>query len=273
MDEISVAAERIERAALEDLHAAASAVVREALGLRLDEVGGALVSIATNDPSTLLNRTVGIGFETPATPETVAAVVERYAAAGVKRYYIHLHPEAQPAGLRGWLGDAGLVKYRGWVKFHRGPEPPPERTSEFRVENVGPRHGADFGRIVAPCFDMTDAAAGLLAALPGRPGWHVYLSFADDQPAGTGTLFVQGQVGYLDWGSTHRDFRGRGGQGAVLARRIEDAIQLGCRHLVTATGEAVAGDPQHSYRNIMRMGFQPATVRENFIFATEIPGR
>jgi len=34
--------------------------------------------------------------------------------------------------------------------------------------------------------------------------------------------------------------------------------------LVTATGEAVAGDPQHSYKNIKRAGFREKYVRENW---------
>ena len=32
----------------------------------------------------------------------------------------------------------------------------------------------------------------------------------------------------------------------------------------TATGEEVPGDPQHSYANILRMGFEEGYIRENF---------
>ena len=46
MDERSLAIERIERAALTDLHAAAPAETRAALEFELEPVGTALVSIA-----------------------------------------------------------------------------------------------------------------------------------------------------------------------------------------------------------------------------------
>ena len=51
----------------------------------------------------------------------------------------------------------------------------------------------------------------------------------------------------------------------MLRRRIGDAIQMGCKWMLTTTGEAVEGDPQHSYKNILRMGFRLLGVRENFI--------
>jgi hypothetical protein len=37
--------------------------------------------------------------------------------------------------------------------------------------------------------------------------------------------------------------------------------------MFTETGEAVDGDPQHSYRNILRAGFEQLDVRENFVSA------
>lgn len=69
----------------------------------------------------------------------------------------------------------------------------------------------------------------------------------------------------LDWAATLPAYRGRGGQGVVLCQRIRDALDLGCRGLLTTTGEAVEGDPQHSYRNIERVGFRPIYTRENFV--------
>ena len=105
----------------------------------------------------------------------------------------------------------------------------------------------------------------LIAALVERPEWYLYMSFAGDTPAGTGALFVKDDVAWFDWASTHRSFRGRGGQGMVLCERIKAAIDLGCKLMLTATGEDVEGDPQHSYKNILRMGFRETYLRENYV--------
>ena len=260
--------ERIERVVLADLHAAAPAETREILGLRLETIGTALVSIARNDSSILLNRTTGLGVEDRASWETVATIVARYADEGIKEYFLHLHPKAEPPQLRDWLTQAGLVRGRGWLKFHREPVPPPELPSELRVQRIGTEYATEFGRIAAESFDLNEATVPMLASLVDRPGWRLYMSFAGDTPAGTGALFIQDGVAWLDWGATLPTYRRRGGQAVVLCQRIRDAIELGCRLLVTTTGEAVEGDPQHSYKNILRTGFRPGYLRENFVPAS-----
>ncbi|MDX1655484.1 MAG: GNAT family N-acetyltransferase [Candidatus Competibacteraceae bacterium] len=265
VDETTLLAERIERAALLDLHRAVSEQNRCQLGMGTLEVNGALLSVADREPRNILvNRVLGLGLERPARAEDIETIRARYREAGVEEFFLHLHPQARPAQLRGWLEDAGLVRTRSWMKFSRDLSPPPQLQSELRVEPIGPEHAEDFARIVAFGFDFTDAALPCLAALVGRPDWHIYMSFAGDQPAGTGALLVRDGIGWLDWAATHPDHRRKGGQGALLARRIRDAAELGCRMLFTATGEEVPGDPQHSYKNILRVGFQEAYLRENY---------
>ena len=53
-------------------------------------------------------------------------------------------------------------------------------------------------------------------------------------------------------------------QGAIMSARIQAAIDAGCTRIFTETGEAVPGDPQHSYRNIERYGFVAGDLRENW---------
>ena len=43
------------------------------------------------------------------------------------------------------------------------------------------------------------------------------------------------------------------------------AADMGCKNLYTMTGEAVPDDPQHSYSNILRAGFEEAYLRENWV--------
>ena len=59
-------------------------------------------------------------------------------------------------------------------------------------------------------------------------------------------------------------FRQRGSQAAVLAARINHAVELGCRRLYSCTGEEVPGDPQHSYKNILKAGFRETYIKENY---------
>jgi GNAT superfamily N-acetyltransferase len=79
-----------------------------------------------------------------------------------------------------------------------------------------------------------------------------------------GALFVRDGLGWLDFGATRPRFRRRGSQGAIMAARLRLARDLGCRRTFTCTGVAAANDPQHSYGNILRMGFRKSVIRENY---------
>lgn len=265
MDDVQARLEWIEGAAIADFHRAASADARAALGLRCEEIGGAFVSMATRDPSILLNRVVGLGVHAPASAAGVAAITEAYKNGGIGRYFLRVHAEAEPPSLRQWLDDCGLVAYRRWMTFQRGRTAPPDARTDLRIAEIGPEYGEAFGRIVAPAFDLTDAAVAALACLPGRPDWRVFMCFDGDTPAGCGALYAKDGAAWCDWGATAPAFRRRGAQRAVLAARVQAALNLGCDLIATETGEAVEGDPQHSYHNILWAGFQEAGLRDNYV--------
>lgn len=259
------ASERLEQAVLRALHESAPAETRTALGLRLKEIGGTLVSLAARDPSIVLNRALGLGLVEDADRSTIEDIRHLYGAAGVDRFFLHVAPQARPAGLRNLLEAAGLRPHRRWMKFERGTEPPPRANSSLAVREIGAGHAREFGRIAAAAFDLAPAAADLFAGLIDREGFHLYMSLDGDTPAGTGLLYIDGGDAWFDWGATDPGFRGRGSQRAIFQQRITDALAAGCTRLLTCTGEAVPGDPQHSYHNIEWAGFRENYLRENWI--------
>ena len=260
--------EAIERAAVTELHEAAPPELRRDLGLACEEIGTALVSVAGGCPASaiVVNRALGPGESRPGERHEVAAIAERYRRAGVARYFVHVHPDARPPQVRQWLMDLGLNRTRSWVKFLRGSEPPPDVPGGgLQVRPLSPEHRDAFGCIEAAAFDLGEAAAPWMACLADAPHWHAYVSVTEDEKiAGCGALFVKDGIGWLDWGATDPDFRRRGSQAALLRHRIREAIAMGCHTLVTATGEEVPGDPQHSYRNIVKMGFAESYAWENY---------
>lgn len=262
--DIHAACEAIERQAFQDVFDAAPSELRRALGWQVTEVEGALVSIAAEAPSILFNRTLDLGTERPATREAVQDICRRYREAGIGRFFLNVGRDAKPPALRDWLAEEGLQPQRRWMKFVRGPEPAPLADTVFRIGAVGTSECAAFGRVVADAFDLGEAAAGLIPPLVGRRGWHLYGAFAGDTLVATGALFLRDGIAYLDFGATAPAYRRKGAQGALLAARLNAARDLGATTIFTMTGEAVPGDPQHSYHNIERAGFRPLHARENY---------
>ena len=262
IDEIAA----IEQAALEDLQAAATEELQIRLEISAEHDADCLISIAAALPSTaiVVNRTIGLGLAAPATRSSVERIVDAYRSAGVARYFVHVHPKAQPDNLEQWLREFDLQQARGWVKFKRGREAPPPSKTDLQIRRATDGDREAFGRMLADAFDLGNLAAPWIGQLINRPGWYNYMSFDDGTAAGTGSMFVKDGVAWMDWAATDPRFRRRGSQSAILAQRISDALDLGCHLLATATGEEVPGDPQHSYHNILRKGFEPVYVVKNY---------
>ena len=258
--------EHIERRMYEDIHAAADETLRKRLKLGGYKIGSAFVSVAGALPPSaiLMNLVHDLGLGESATRQQVDEVVACYLRAGVQRYFIQLHPQARPQELDRWLEDKGLEQTRGWMMFQREREKAPAVSTSLSVREARSGDADAFARICCNAFDLGDIAVPLIARLVMRPGWHCFMSFDGDTPAGIGAIYVEDDLAYFTFGATAPAFRGRGGQRAVLAARVAAALDLGCRVLVTCTGEDVAGDPQHSYRNILRTGFQERYVRRNY---------
>lgn len=258
--------EFIERQALIDLHAAATPELADNLKLQSLGIGSAFVSAAAALPPTaiVINRSLGLGLQSAETEDTIREMVEVYRKAKITRFFIHRHPRARPSEIVDWLTATGLKKSRGWQKFIRGTEPVPRIKTNLTVNKIGPQYAQQFADIACDAFDLGPSAIPWLSQLVERPNWHVFMSFAGDQPAGVGTLFIKDGIGWTDFGATSPKFRCMGSQGAVLAKRIEFALDNGCHQLHTCTGEDVPGDPQHSYKNILKMGFREDYIRENY---------
>lgn len=245
--------------AFRDLYAAAP----PGLDARSKELGGALCLRLEPLPAvTMFNRVLGLGLEAPATDGLLDEALEFLR--GVQAY-VAVAPEAEP-DLAARLEARGLRRDRGWTKFSRPATGPHDVGSELRVERDG--RGDAFAEAAQRGFEVPELFRAWLASLAGREGWQCFVAYDGDAPAAAGALYVAGTVGWVGIGATVPAQRGKGGQGALLAARIRAAGEAGCEVVVTETGAPVDGQPNGSYRNILRAGFEPAYVRANYLAAT-----
>lgn len=257
--------ELIERQVLLSWHEAASRLDLDGYDWRLERIGDALCSVSPTERSFLVNRVLGLGSQAAPTLRQLTDIRELYRAAGISRFFLHVMPEIVTREVEQLLIAAGYRRHRGWMKFTRGPATARRVQADLSVRRIRPGEAAGFASIAGPAFGLDDASRPTIAALADDPHWHLYMSFDGTRPAGTGAFYRRGDIAYLDWGATHPDFRRRGSQTALLGKRIRDAVDAGCRTIVTMTGEAVPGEPQHSYGNILKAGFSEAYLRANWV--------
>jgi len=110
-------------------------------------------------------------------------------------------------------------------------------------------------------------AEGLAMSI-GQPGWQHYLAWDGEQAVAGAALFMRSGVGWLGAGGTLPSHRRRGAHGALMARRIQDSAAAGCEWVITETGEDTPEQPNPSFHNMRRTGFQVAYLRPNYMLQT-----
>jgi GNAT superfamily N-acetyltransferase len=232
-------------------------------GGEAQEVGGALCTCFPQAPaSAMFNRALGLGLDRPATADDLTEIAAFFAARGVA-YGVPLAPEAEPPELPGMLEERGFRRGYAWTKFERPPDPAPPLDTDLRIEEVD--DGAVFADVFIRAYGVPAVAQPLLERLVGLDGWHCFVAYDGEAAAATAAVVVTGTVAWFGAAGTLPDFRRRGAQSALLRTRIEAARRDGCTVLVTETGEPIDGKPGNSYRNLVRAGFEPVYVRQNYL--------
>jgi len=253
--------EAIERDAWLDLYEAAPASLRQSLGIsqqRLDD--GALLICRVID-NIQFNRLGYVGVSEPARAGTLAAALEAFRAAGVKNWIVHVADGAD--GLAELCAARRLVAHpRTWAKFIRDARQARVDTS-LSIREVSSDGAYDFGATAAAGFGMPPAMGEWLGNVVGRPRWRCFVAYDSATPIASGALYSDNNCGWLGVGATLPLARRRGGQSALLATRINAAIEAGCDLLTTETGIPHEGEPGPSFTNIQRAGFTIAYPRPN----------
>jgi GNAT superfamily N-acetyltransferase len=235
-------------------------------GARVTEIAGALCTAFDPTPvNPMLNRVLGLGLGTGVADDDLDAI-EGFFADGLA-YAVALAPGAG-AAIAERLLARGYRRGYASTKFARDASPAPRVETELVLEAVTPDRAAVFAEVFTRAYGVPPIVRPVLERLPSRRGWQCFLAFDDGAPAAAAALHVLGTVAWLGAAGTLPEHRGRGAQTALLAKRIDAARVAGCEVLVTETGEPVDGRPGASYRNVVRAGFEPTYVRQNFLSPT-----
>lgn len=259
-------ADDIEAAAFADLWDAAPAPLRDRLGLAVHRVADATLLLAPGLPTPMFNRAIGLGLRREADAQALDDLQAACRAAGVRAWWLHWNPHAAPAGFDAALAARGFTAppRRLWAKMLRPAAGAPPVATSLVLSPADAATAAATARSIASAFEMPPFMADWLQALHGRPRWRL-LSLRDgDAVVGGGCLFVDGDTGWLGMGAVLASHRRRGGQRALLARRIADAAAAGARWVVTETGLPVDNEPNPSLANIRAAGFDCVAERANW---------
>lgn len=253
--------------------------IRAALGISTARIGGGVVLSMRNDPTQYWSKALGFGVSEPVTAEVIKEVCDFYRSEGTAQAVLQIAPAFLPEDWDEICLGEGITAGSSWVKLvgrveevvarAEALEPP----AGIRVAPLEAEHAQVWGAVATRAFGMPEEHyAQMTAASVGQPGWHTFAAWLDEEIVGTGMLHVLGEAAQMFSGAVLPHARKRGGQTALLAARAVTARDLGCRVLVAETGAETPGTHNSSLHNMLRLGFQVAYERRNWVWQSSPAG-
>jgi len=262
--ELSRAIEGVEQASTRSLYASAPAAVAAATGIRHKQIAGADCFAVTGSRHGCLNRVVGLGMRQPATDRVVDRIVSWYRARGAHRVGIEVTPHARPGNLVEGLVERGFESTGETAKLWRCADPVSRTPGDLPVRRVGEARADDWFEVMAKVFRHYRNRGGWFTARFGRGGWSFYAAFDDDRIVGIGALFVRDGVGHLVDAATLPEYRRQGVQRRIVEARVRRGLHEGARLFTSETAPPQPRTPLISFRNLCRVGFELAYVRQGY---------
>ena len=266
------AAELGEAAYMEAAFAGTTAEMKSALRMSTARIGGGVVTVMADDPTGgFWSRVIGLGITEPVTASVVDEIISFAHASDASSLVWQIAPRAGGP----WeelLAARGARASAAWVKFAARPQDlHADASTDLRIAPIGAADARRSGEVMTEGFGMPmdSDLPTWCGTLPGIPGFRAYGAWDDDELVATSCLFVSHAIGTLCGAATLPAYRGRGAQGALMARRIADAVDAGCEWITAETGTETPEDPNPSLHNMRRIGLVELYERRNWIWSAD----
>jgi hypothetical protein len=196
-------------------------------------------------------------------------IIERYRGAGLRRFSFLLSSGPQADEIMAWLRQRGFEPHGGYtllIRDGRVPVAKPRGAARLRVARARRGDRLVVVRIIEECFAMPRSRRSWALSAIGTSGYQHYLAWVGSTAVAVGTLQVEGDLAWLGGGATLPRWRKMGAHGALIAARLTRAARLGCRWIWVQTNLPSRGQRDASRRNLMRLGFEQASLKPSFVW-------
>ena len=264
-------AETVEAEWMYALQAGAPATVQDTLRMRQHRIGGAIaLSMAADPTGGYWSKSLGFGVTEPVCERLVADVLDVYRSNGDSVATLQIAEDVLPADWDAVCRRRGLVRSNTWAKCLLPlAEPVHEAPTRLRVGRVDAADLATWARTLGAGFGMPDDPA-LVAFMAGgvaaEPRFQPWAAWDGDTIVAAANLFVSGEIVALAGASTLPGARGQGAQSALTRARLLAAREIGARWASFETWIPGPGGHNPSLSNMLRIGFEVAYERPNWVW-------
>jgi hypothetical protein len=263
----AAAIEAAETRAWADVYAAAPRAFASRAGIATEWIGGALVLRWAASGRRYFSRSIGLGVLEPATPETVDAVLDGYARAGIAMFLVQSLPHCRPAGYEEWLRERGLEPFDAQDRVVRWGAPLVRTASDrpIAVERVERGGAEEWSEFLQRVYGIDTGP--WLPELIGRPGWHQFVAREGGEivaargmyigPDGIAWLGMDGPVPGLMTGDYAPD-------AAICEASVADGLARGARGFIADIEAPSDAMDTPAYEYFGRLGFSRPYVRTHW---------
>jgi len=231
-------AQTIETAEIEVLHSRLTAIqVIEGnpMGVEVKHFGSAKAFSVKNIPGPSFNTVKGLS---DGDEKYVDEIIHFYNQKNIP-VRLELTPGHVSSEFLMFLSNKGLYQYDFHATLY-SEHPSHEDTDTHSKINVREleHHEFDlFAEIYTKGFGMPaflkDGVAQNNKILYDNENWTFYLANIEDEPVGIGVLYTHNSIGTLAAATTLPEFRNHGIQTALIKKRMQKALEKGCRLIVS----------------------------------------
>lgn len=226
--------------------------------IRFENFGPSIFQTGLSKPNNIMNKTINFGIFEEADESFIDFMIDYYKTANSDEILLHLSYAAKPENISVLLLKKGFNLIGSMPKFYRDTFSVPEILSNFKIEEIDADRAHEFDEIVYP--DMRNIFSHQI----GKDNWHYYIAYHEDKAIAAACMFIYEETAWFGFATTVPEFRNNGAQSALIARRLIDAKQLGCKWISTETHDGKKTNP--SYHNLTRLGFNLMYKRPIFAF-------
>jgi hypothetical protein len=271
IDEYCRMCEKADAEAWSSMLGAADDTFKDRYHVQGKRIGGMVVGATGSFDVIALNRAVGVGVEHTTSVDELQQIVTLFEESGSSRFAVQLCPSAATDETLALLKQEQFTHFNNWTKLiRRVDHPAPDIDTALTVEQIDHADAQTFAEIVCPAFGWPGLMKQWIMRMVGREGWRHYIAYENTIPVGTGALYIHDDIGWLGFAATKPDYRRLGAQSSLICRRLMDARDAGCSHLVVETAEEKPERPNPSHHNLLRFGFKVAYQRPNYLRAKKV---
>jgi GrpB-like predicted nucleotidyltransferase (UPF0157 family) len=264
LEYISNKIEIAEAEAWYDMYFNAEKDVIENNNISFERFGKAIAVRTDSIPAIIVNRIIGLGIHKQANKRLLEKAFNFYKP--FKNIFgIQISPQASPENLGNILIEKGMVLKSYWNKFYRTTEPVIIPDTELEIIEINNKHKKDFSEVVTTVFEIPVSLKGIFEGIVVKHNWYHHMAYDKNKPVAAGSMYVYGDTAWFGIATTLSEYRGRGAQSSIIARRINKAHELGCKWISVETAGHSDEWPNPSFLNLLKYGFNFMYQRPNFV--------